>query len=273
MDYSADPLNSLMLDETLERGVDLYRYNKEFDSEPQLISLGFVNISDSLAAIQKLVFDEKKYTMDELLSGLKSNWDGCEEMRQDFLNAPKFGNDDDYADEWEVEVKRRLWETVQKTKDAWGNPFTIDGSSVIAYQAMALGIGATPDGRMMSEIMADGSTSPAAGADNKGPTAVLNSAGKLPFLHTGLFNQRFMPTFLEGENKLLFAEYLRGWYDKMTIPHIQFNVVNSEILGEAQQNPEKYPDLQVRIAGYSAYFVDLPHETQDSIICRTAHSF
>ena len=273
MDYNADPFNSLMLDETLERGNDLYKYNLEFDSEPQLISLGFVNVADSLAAIQKLVFEEKKYTMDELLCALKSNWDGYEEMRQDFLNAPKYGNDDDYVDEWTVKVKRRMYETVHNIKDAWDNPCTIDGSSVIAYQAMALGIGATPDGRMMSDIMADGSFSPAAGADKKGPTAVLNSVGKVPFLHTGLFNQRFMPAFLEGENKKLFAEYLKEWYEKMTIPHIQFNVVNSETLKDAQQNPEKYPDLQVRIAGYSAYFVDLPHETQDSIICRTEHSF
>ena len=272
-DNNADPFNSLMLDDTLECGYDLYKYNLEFDSEPQLISLGFVNISDSLSAIHKLVFDEKKYTMDELLRGLKANWAGYEEMRQDFLNAPKFGNDDDYADEWAIKVKRRLWETVNKTKDAWGNSFTIDGSSVIAYQAMALGLGATPDGRMMSDVMADGSSSPSAGADTKGPTAVLNSVGKVPFLHTELFNQRFMPMFLEGENKLLFAEYLRGWHDKMTIPHIQFNVLCSETLRDAQQNPANYPDLQVRIAGYSAYFVDLPHETQDSVINRTEHSF
>jgi len=273
METNADPLNSLMLDDTLENGTDLYEYNKEFDSEPQLITLGFVNIADSLAAIQKLVFDEKKYTMDELLTALKSNWDGYEEMRQDFLNAPKYGNDDDAVDEWAVKVKQSLFETVQKTKDAWGNPFTIDGSSAIAYQALALGIGATPDGRMMSDIMADGSCSPAAGADKKGPTAVLNSVGKIPFLHTGLFNQRFMPAFLEGENKKLFTEYLREWYEKGTIPHIQFNIVNSETLRDAQEKPDKYPDLQVRIAGYSAYFVDLPFETQNSIICRTEHSF
>ncbi len=273
MDYNADPLNSLMLDDTLENGNDIYKYNKEFDSYLNVISLGHVNIADSLAAIQKLVFDEKKYTMDELLSALKSNWDGYEEMRQDFINAPKHGNDDDYADEWAVKVKKKFWETAQKTKDAWGNPCTFDGSSVIAYQAMAFGIGATPDGRMMSDYIADGSCSPSAGADKKGPTAVLNSVGKVPFLYTGLFNQRFMPSFLEGENKKLFSEYLREWFEKMTIPHIQFNVVSSETLREAQKDPESHPDLQVRIAGYSAHFVDLPKETQDSIICRTEHSF
>ena len=272
-DNSADPLSSLMLDETLERGVDLFKLNLEFDSYINVIALGHVNIADSLAAIQKLVFDEKKYTMDELLNVLKSNWEGYEEMRQDFINVPKHGNDDDYADEWVAKVKTRMWETAQKIKDAWGNRCTFDGSSGMAYQAMALGIGATPDGRMMSDIMADGSCSPAAGSDKKGPTAVLNSVGKVPFLYTGLFNQRFMPAFLEGENKKLFAEYLREWFEKMTIPHIQFNVVNSEILRDAQQHPEKHPDLQVRIAGYSAHFVDLPSETQESIICRTEHSF
>ncbi|MFA7268990.1 MAG: pyruvate formate lyase family protein [Sterolibacterium sp.] len=273
MDQSGDPFNSLMLDDCLDLGIDMFKYNKVFDSEPQFAALGFVNIADSLAAIQKLVFDEKKYTMNELLSALKANWKGYEVMRQDFLNVPKFGNDNDYADEWAIKVRTKMWETVRKTKDAWGKPFGMDGSSVIGYQAMSFGIGATPDGRISGHFMADGSCSPAAGADKKGPTAAMNSVAKMPFLHTSLFNQRFMPQDLEGENKKIFAEYLREWYEKKTIPHIQFNVVNTETLRDAQQHPENYSDLQVRIAGYSAYFIDIPKETQDSIILRTAHSF
>jgi formate C-acetyltransferase len=112
-----------------------------------------------------------------------------------------------------------------------------------------------------------------AGADKKGPTAVLNSASKIPFMHTDLFNQRFMPVFLEGKNQKLFASYLRVWYEKGTIPHIQFNIVDSAVLLDAQRHPEKYPDLQVRVAGYSAFWVDLPKGTQDSIIARTAQGF
>ncbi len=268
-----DPANSFLLDGTMEEGKDLHQAWTEFDTWPNLISLGFVNVTDSLADIQKLVFDDKKYTMDQLLDGLKTNWEGKEEMRQDFLNAPKYGNDDDYADAWAVKGRTRIHDEAQKIKDAWGRPWTFDGSSVIAYQVMAFGIGATADGRFAKNTLADGSRSPSIGADTEGPTAVLNSVGKIPFLHTELFNQRFMPQFLEGDNKILFNEYMREWYEKMTIPHLQFNVVDSGVLREAQKKPDEYPDLQVRIAGYSAYFVDLAPETQESIIMRTEQGF
>lgn len=273
MEVAPDPVNSFLLDDTLEEGKDLHKGWTEFDTWPNLISLGFVNVSDSLAAIQKLVFDEKKYTMDQILNAVRTNWDGQEEMRQDFLNAPKYGNDDEYADEWAVKSRVRIHEEVSKVKDAWGRPWSFDGSSAIAYQAMAFGIGATPDGRFAANILADGTRSPSAGSDSAGPTAVLNSVGKVPALQNELFNQRFMPQFLEGENKALFNEYMREWYEKMTIPHIQFNVVDSNVLRDAQKKPDQYPDLQVRIAGYSAYFVDLAPETQESIITRTEQGF
>ena len=112
-----------------------------------------------------------------------------------------------------------------------------------------------------------------AGADRRGPTATLNSVGKIPFMHTQLFNQRFLPIFLEGDNKKLFAEYLKEWHEKGTIPHLQLNVVDTDVLREAQERPENFSDLQVRVAGYSAFWVDLSQETQDSIIARTEQSF
>ena len=270
--FNPDPLNSFLMDRCVERAEDMHVLHKEAWTDPNFICLGQVNIADSLAAIQKLVYDDKKYTMDELLQALKANWQGYEEMRQDFRNAPKYGNDDDYADGWALKVKLKLDSTVKQVKDAWGYPYTIDGSSAIAYQLTGFAVGATPDGRMATEALADGSRSPMAGLDTHGPTATLNSAGKLPFLHTELFNQRFMPQFLEGENRVLFANYLMEWYEKGTIPHVQFNCVDSALLRKAQQEPEKYPDLQVRVAGYSAFFIDLPKETQDSIISRTEQS-
>ena len=273
MEIAPDPTNSFLLDDTLEQGKDLHKAWAEFDTWPNVISLGFVNVADGLAAIQKLVFDDKKYTMDQLLNALTMNWQGLEEVRQDFLNAPKYGNDDDYADSWAAKSRIKMIEEAATIKDAWGTPWTFDGSSVIAYQALAFGVGATPDGRFASDMMADGSRSPSAGSDTAGPTAVLNSVAKIPFLHTELFNQRFMPQYLEGDNKILFNEYLREWFEKMSIPHIQFNVVNSNLLREAKKEPDKYPDLQVRVAGYSAYFIDLASETQDALIARTEHSF
>ena len=272
MTTNPDPCNSLLKEEPLVRGVDLKTLHKEYDTYPAVFALGVINVVDSLIAIQKLVFDEKRYSMVQLVEALEEDWEGFEAMRQDFLNAPKYGNDDDYADAWAVRFTSALEETISEFRDAWGYPFVTDGGTAAGYQTVGLAVGATPDGRRAMSHLADGSRSPMAGMDHNGPTATLNSAAKLPFLHTDLFNQRFMPGFLEGDNKRLFAHYLREWYEKGTIPHIQFNVVDSDLLRRAQEHPEDYRDLQVRVAGYSAFWVDLPRGTQDSIIQRTAHA-
>ena len=273
MEVAPRPIDALLMEDTLEQGKDLYIAWSEFDTWPNLVSLGYVNTSDSLAAIDKLVFTEKKYTMEQLLNALQTNWADLEEMRQDFLNAPKYGNDDDFADKWALKSRMKIMETANSIKDEWGRPWDFDGSSAMAYQAMGFGVGASADGRFASAAMADGSRSPSTGIESNGPTAVLNSVGKIPFMHTDLFNQRFMPQFLEGDNKFLFNDYLREWYETMSIPHIQFNVVDTALLKKAQQTPDDYPDLQVRIAGYSAYFIDLATETQESIIERTEQAF
>ena len=162
-----------------------------------------------------------------------------------------------------------LNQAVGTVEDAWGHSFTMDGSTATGYTMLGLTAGASPDGRLACASLADGSLSPVAGSDSEGPTAVLNSAAKLPFMHTQLMNQRFMATFLEGENKDLFAAYLKAWHKKGTIPHIQFNVTSSEELRAAKAEPAEHSDLIVRVAGYSAHFVDLAYHTQDSIIART----
>ena len=268
-----DPTNSLLIDESLEKGIEAQKLNMVEWAWPNFIFIGRQNLADSLAAIQKLVFDDKKYTLEELITALKTNWDGHEEMRQDFLNAPKYGNDNDYADEWYQKVNVRMEKTLHQMTDAYGFHGTIDSSVVILYQLVGLGCGASPDGRRAAEHLADGSTSPMAGADKEGPTAVLNSAAKSPYLHTQLFNQRFLPMWLEGENKSLFRAYLKEWYDKGNLSHIQFNVVDGAVLRDAQEHPEEHQDLQVRVAGYSAFFVDLPREVQESIVGRSEQSF
>ena len=163
-------------------------------------------------------------------------------------------------------------DTIKSFKDGWGCSFGIDSSTATGYTMMGLISGASPDGRKASTPLADGTRSPMAGRDQSGPTAVLNSVGKVPYMHTELFNQRFMPEFLEGDNRKLFADYLKVWHKK-DIPHIQFNVVSSEVLREAQVKPEEYSELIVRVAGYCAHFIDLPDHTQDSIIERTEQAF
>ncbi len=268
-----DPCNSLLLDEPLDRGVDIKKLHKEHDTYPAVFILGMITVADSLAAIHHLVFDKKKYAMDQLITALKANWKGYEAMRQEFIHAPKYGNDDDYADAWAEKFATRFEQTISTVKDAWNCRLVSDGGTAAGYQTVGLACGASPDGRLAGSHLTDGSRSPMAGADKNGPTAVLNSAAKIPFMHTELFNQRFMPAFLEGRNKKLFAAYLQEWYEKGTIPHIQFNIVDSSVLIDAQQHPEKYADLQVRVAGYSAFWIDLPKGTQDSIIARTVHGF
>jgi pyruvate-formate lyase len=267
-----DPCNSLLLDEPLDCGIDLKTLHKKYHTYPAVYTLGIMTVVDSVIAIVKLIFQDKKYSMKELIAALMANWEGYEPMRQDFLHAPKYGNDDDFADGLAVKTMACIRDTVQSFRDGWGWPFMIDGGTAAGYQTVGLAVGATPDGRYAMTHLTDGSRSPMAGADRNGPTAVLNSAAKIPFTHMELFNQRFVPIFLEGENKKLFAAYLREWYNKGTIPHIQFNVVDSAQLRDAQEHPEKYPNLQVRVAGYSAFWIDLPKGTQDSIIARTEQS-
>ncbi len=271
MDNKPDPCNSLLMDETLQQGIDLLRIHKEGDTWPALIPYGAINISDSLTAIQKLIFDERKYTIEELLSALEDDWEGHEVMWQEFTNAPKYGSDDDYADRQAIKLLTGLHDTISEFKDAWGYSLTMDGSTATGYTMFGLISGASPDGRKTSATLADGTISPMAGMDRKGPTAVLNSAGKIPYMHPQLLNQRFMHHFMEGDNRDIFANYLRVWYEK-EIPHIQFNVVSSEELREAKVKPEEHSDLIVRVAGYSAHFIDLAEHTQDSVIARTEQS-
>ncbi len=176
----------------MERAIDLNRMGMGHPSWINVNCFGGINVADSLAAIQKLIFDDQKYTMEELSAALQANWEGYEVMHQDFLNTPKYGNDDEYADEWAVKTLTRTHHTLSQVKDAWGSPFTIDGSTAAGFQSVGLSSGATPDGRRAGVALNDGTVSPMAGADKNGPTAVLNSVSKIPWMHTQLLNQRFM---------------------------------------------------------------------------------
>ena len=190
------------------------------------------------------------------------------------LNAPKYGNDIDEADELAQWVHWESKKTLMKHTDYWGAPIRAQGSITSAYYSFGRATPATPDGRWDSEPLADGTSSPMAGRDTKGPTATLSSVGKLDPLKGNelLLNQKFMPQFLEGENKKLFADYLKTWHD-LGCYHVQFNVVDKKALIVAQEKPESYPDLVVRVAGYSSYWVDLGKPMQDDIIKRTEQSF
>ena len=227
---------------------------------------------DSLAAVKKLVFDDKKYSMTELIDALKNDWVGKEEMRLDFANAPKWGNDDDYVDDMMLrclrDVSRHSWAIKCPSGNPWpALPENVSGN--IHFSGM---VHALPNGRKLNDALYDGGISPGPGLDKNGPTAVLKSCSKIDHVTDGrafLLNQRLSPTQLAGEKGYqLWRSYMRTWSD-LGLDHVQFNMVDDATLHSAQRDPEKYQEVIVRVAGYSAHFVDISRKTQDNIIQRT----
>jgi pyruvate formate-lyase/glycerol dehydratase family glycyl radical enzyme len=273
--YMKKPLVSPYIDGCIEKALSTTDF-AAFGNyhSPEIQTIGAINVADSLAVLKRLVFEEKKVAMAELVEALHTNWQGKEELRQMCLNVPKYGNDDDEADAMAQWVHWATREELCKYKDYWGAEVWSQGAITSGYYSFGRGCPATPDGRFNSEPFADGTCSPMAGRDSNGPTATLSSVGKLNPMRANemLLNQKFMPQFLEGENKTLFAQYLKTWYD-LGCYHVQFNVVDKDVLLDAQVHPEKYPDLVVRVAGYSAYWADLGKSLQDDIILRTEQNF
>jgi len=272
-EYLPQPFLSALMDGCIENGQDCrtYKYFANTIFQP----IGQVTVVNSLAAVKKLVFEDKRVSIAELADALKNNWEEKEDLRQMFINeAPKFGNDDDYVDLLARDVYLRTTQTIRSFKNIYGGPFMEDGTGGSTFYTGSVLTGATPDGRKDREYFNDGTISPVAGTDKKGPTAVLKSVAKIDHVgtFTHLFNQKFLPQYLEGANRDAFVAYLRTWVD-LGIHHVQFNIFDREMLLDAQQNPEKYATLVVRVAGYSAYFVDLDKGLQDQIIARTEQGF
>ncbi len=271
--YAPRPFLSALMDGSIERGQDTQEWAETTSSINAFnIIVGPTNVADSLAAIKKLVFDDKELTMKEFIDILNKNWEGHEDLRQRVITQiPKFGNDDDYVDLLAKEVHERSEAVYQEFTDEHGAKWRMDGSGVSATYGLAPGTPATPDGRKDGEPFSDATLSPMIGRDTNGPTAVLKSCAKIDPLNQ-LLNQKFLPQFLEGENKKQFINYLRSWCD-MGVPHVQFNVVDRDTLLDAQNQPEKHSNLIVRVAGYSTYFVDLSKGLQDHIIARSEQGF
>lgn len=272
-EYCPRPFYSAILDGCIEQGKECRKwvYNSMIHHFAQVI--GGTNVADSVAAIKKVVFEDRKVTLPELIAIMDRNWKGREDIRQACLDAPKFGNDDDYADFVAREVQARGEAAMESVKDRFGHSHRGDGSAVSATYGLAIDTPATPDGRVDGEPFSDSTLAPAPGRDKKGPTAVLKSVSKISTVDTfnHLLNQKVLPKFLEDDLKPVFLSYLKTWKE-LNIPHIQFNVVDKETLINAKAQPEKYGDLIVRVAGFSAYFVDLSSGLQDHIIARTEQS-
>jgi pyruvate formate-lyase/glycerol dehydratase family glycyl radical enzyme len=270
--YMPAPFLSLLIDDCIATGRDYHdggaRYNTSY-----IQGVGLGTISDALSALKAHVYDRATMSMEELLAILRDDFEGHERRRQLLLNrTPRYGNDDDEADE----VMRAVFELYLAAVD--GRPNTKGGDYHVNLLPTTCHIyfgsvcGATPDGRRAWTPLSEG-ISPVQGADRRGPTAVLRSAAKMDHVRTGgtLLNQKFTPQLLADETGLERLVQLVRSYFRLDGHHIQFNVVDAETLRAAQRHPEQYRDLIVRVAGYSDYFCDLGQALQDEIIARTEH--
>lgn len=275
-DWAPVPLLSSFISDCLETGKDITDGGARYNFSG-VQGIGIANLSDSLHALKGLVFEQQRLSFDELLAVLKANFatpEG-EKVRARLINRfEKYGNDIDDVDNISAELLRHYCKEVEKYRNPRGGIFTPGSYTVSAHVPLGAVVGATPDGRLAGEQLADGGLSPMLGQDMQGPTAVLKSVSKLDnyLLSNGtLLNVKFTPATLEGDAGLQKqADFLRA-FTQLKLQHIQFNVVNAETLREAQRRPQDFAGLVVRVAGYSAFFVELSKEIQDDIIRRTAH--
>jgi len=269
--YYPLPYFSLIIDDCLERGLDFTEGGARYNyTGPQAVGLS--DVADSLAAIGKFVYDEKSIPIDLLLAALDKDFDGAEELRQQLANkAPKYGNDDDYVDELASRVVQIYCEEVEQYKNTRGGVYRPGVYSVSANVPLGLHVGALPNGRRSRTALGDG-VGPVQACDIMGPTAVTRSVAKLN--HEGvtngtLLNQKFSRDLMNtDEGRRGLGDLIRSYFD-LGGWHIQFNVVDAETLREAQQKPQEHKDLIIRVAGYSAFFVELDSKVQNDIINRT----
>jgi formate C-acetyltransferase len=271
--YMPCPFLSLLIDDCIARGMDYHeggaRYNTTY-----VQGVGVGTMSDSLSALKYHVFDQHNLTMDEMLQALDSDFAGAERTRQLLLNrTPRYGNDDDYADDLMRRVFEAYYNAVEGRPNTKGGEYHINLLPTTVHVYFGSVTRATPDGRRAGLPLSEG-ISPVQGADRSGPTAAIRSAAKMDHVRTGgtLLNQKFTPQLLQDEEGLdRLVQLVRGYFN-LDGHHIQFNVVDAETLRQAQANPEQYRSLIVRVAGYSDYFCDLSPTLQNEIIARTEHT-
>ncbi len=273
--YAADmpaPFLSVLIDDCIVTARDYNeggaRYNNSF-----IQAVGIGSITDSLAAIKRLVFDDHTMQLNELVAILAGNFTGQDVLRQRLLHRmPKYGNDIEEADELMVRVFEAGFAAIDGRPNSKGGAYRIEMLPTTCHIYFGSVCGATPDGRNAGLPLSEG-ISPVQGADRNGPTAVLKSAAKMDHVRTGgtLLNMKFTPELLAGDEGINRLGQLVRSYFKMDGHHLQFNVVTAKQLRAAQAAPGEYRDLIVRVAGYSDYFCDLSEALQEEIITRTEH--
>ncbi|GAA4650984.1 hypothetical protein GCM10023116_32670 [Kistimonas scapharcae] len=269
-DMAPKPLMSLLVEGCMESGKDVAGGGAMVNHGPGLIFSGLATYADSMAAIKKLVFEDRKYTLEQMRDALEANFEGYEQLHRDCINAPKYGNDDPYADEFAREVTEWTEKECRKYQMLYS---TMSHGTLSISNNTPIGelTAATPNGRKAWLPLSDG-ISPSQGADKCGPTAVIKSVSQMNVesMNIGMVhNFKFLKGLLdtpEGKNGLI---TLLRTASILGNGQMQFSYVDNDVLLKAQKEPEKYRDLIVRVAGYSAYFVELCKEVQDEIISRT----
>jgi formate C-acetyltransferase len=266
------PFLSLLVEDCIQNGKDYNgggaRYNTTY-----IQGVGLGSITDILTSIRYNIYDNRKFTWEELNRALEADFDGFDQMRYELIyNTPKYGNDDDYADQQAVTVFEIYYDAVNGRPSARGGVHRINMLPTTSHVYFGSVTGATAEGRKAHTPLSEG-ISPSQGVDSQGPTSVIKSASKIDHLRTGgtLLNQKFSPQFFEDEDSYNCLTALIRSYFSLDGHHIQFNVVNADTLREAQRHPELYRDLIVRVAGYSDYFNDLGEDLQNEIINRTEY--
>ncbi|HOO39062.1 MAG TPA: pyruvate formate lyase family protein [Deltaproteobacteria bacterium] len=265
------PIMTALLDDCIDKGKDAYEGGCRYSDPAYVISCGVVSVANSLAAIKKLVFEEKKITMEELLASLKNNFEGQEKLRKQLLDAPKYGNDNDEVDLILADLYDAWSDSAQSVKNWVGEPWRPSTLSVTTQVLHGKACGATPDGRLAGDFVADGALSAFPGTDVNGPTSLIKSATKVDAknLQATLFNMKFNPSAIEGRAGADKFIKLNDTYFNLGGYQVQYNIVDRNMLLDAQKHPENYSDLMVRVAGFTARFIDLGPEVQRQVIERT----
>jgi len=267
------PFLSVLIDDCVANGRDYNaggaRYNNRF-----IQAVGIGTITDSLAAIRQVVYQDEMLTLAELLSAMQADYEDHEALRQRLLHrVPKYGNDDDLADDIMRCVFDATFDSIDGRPTAIGGAHRLEMLPTTSHVYFGSVTGATADGRRAGLPLSEG-ISPVQGADRKGPTAVFRSAAKMDHIKTGgtLLNMKFTPSLIAGDEGIERMRHLVRGYFEMKGHHVQFNVVDADTLREAQADPDSHRDLIVRVAGYSDYFCDLSEALQEEIIERTEHA-
>nr|WP_321412607.1 trans-4-hydroxy-L-proline dehydratase [uncultured Carboxylicivirga sp.] len=268
--YAPAPFLSVVIDDCISKGKDYYnggpRYNTNY-----IQCTGLGTVTDSLSVLKHHVFDKKTFSMEKILDAVSKDFQGEEILHQTIINnTPFFGNDDPYADNIALGVYADLLKAIDGKPNTKGEQFYLNMLSTTCHVYFGKVMGATPNGRLAGKSISDG-TSPSHGADTHGPSAVVKSLTKLDHTMSGgtLLNLRFLPSLLKRDQDIAKLSQLIRSYFALGGHHVQFNIVDTATLYAAQQNPEDYKDLLVRMAGYSDYFNDMNADLQQEVIDRT----